>query len=171
MTGSFTRARAMATLCCWPPESWSGRWFFQSDHLESLDGPAAPFGGGNLRIVQERQFHVLDGGGAAQEVVALENETDFLAADAGERVPFQLFGVLAVQYVVSCRRPVHAPEYVQHGGLPGTACPHDGHEFAFMYVKRYASERMDGLFAHFEVAAQVLDRKNRGHIYNKFLFA
>jgi hypothetical protein len=24
--GSFARARAMATRCCWPPESWLGRW-------------------------------------------------------------------------------------------------------------------------------------------------
>ncbi|CAM5537142.1 hypothetical protein SCANM63S_08279 [Streptomyces canarius] len=24
--GRVTRARAMATRCCWPPESWEGRW-------------------------------------------------------------------------------------------------------------------------------------------------
>ncbi|KYF92172.1 hypothetical protein BE20_12440 [Sorangium cellulosum] len=24
--GSLTMARAMATRCCWPPESWFGRW-------------------------------------------------------------------------------------------------------------------------------------------------
>src|SRR5262245_56128948 len=26
MSGSCTSARAMATRCCWPPESWSARW-------------------------------------------------------------------------------------------------------------------------------------------------
>ena len=24
--GAFMRARPMATRCCWPPESWLGRW-------------------------------------------------------------------------------------------------------------------------------------------------
>ncbi len=28
--GSVTRARATATRCCWPPESWSGRFFRRS---------------------------------------------------------------------------------------------------------------------------------------------
>ena len=84
----------------------------ESHALEGRHGAVTAFGAGNFGIVQKRQFHVLDGGGSAQKVVTLEHESDFFAADAGERIALELFGVLSVQNVVACRRTVHAAEDV-----------------------------------------------------------
>ena len=55
--------------------------------------------------------------------------------------------------------PVHAAEDVEHRGLARSACPHDGDEFPGMYIKVYTAQRMHGLVAHLEVAADVLDGK------------
>ena len=41
--GRLTSARAMATRCCWPPESWFGRWsqpVGQADAREHARPPA-----------------------------------------------------------------------------------------------------------------------------------
>ena len=40
--GSIARDRAMATRCCWPPESWAGylsAWLADADALEQRHGP------------------------------------------------------------------------------------------------------------------------------------
>ncbi len=34
--GSITIARAIATRCCWPPESWPGSFAFVADELHEL---------------------------------------------------------------------------------------------------------------------------------------
>ena len=76
--GSTTRARAIATRCCSPPESWPGRWLGavgEADLAEQLAGSdsevlAAGAGGCQLRL------DVLQGGERRDEVELLEDEPE-----------------------------------------------------------------------------------------------
>ena len=90
--GLFTSARAIATRCCWPPESWFG--------LAVLRGVPAPpmLSAARLRRarsvsrhpgVDQRQLHVLERGRAPQQVEALEHEADLAVADVGALVAVQ----------------------------------------------------------------------------------
>ena len=54
--------------------------------------------------VDQRQFDVVQSGGASQQVEGLENETDFLVADAGQFVVVQFADQLAVQPVLAFAR-------------------------------------------------------------------
>ena len=38
IAGSVTRARAIATRCCWPPESCVGRWSHAVAEADALEG-------------------------------------------------------------------------------------------------------------------------------------
>src|SRR4029453_1328644 len=84
--GPLMSARAIATRCCWPPESWLGVFRSRS---ASPSGPSArraraPPPGAPRRPavgVEQGQRHVLERAGAGQEIEALEDEADPLAAD------------------------------------------------------------------------------------------
>ncbi len=41
--GSVTIARAIATFCCWPPESWAGRWSPRSCEADPVERRRAPW--------------------------------------------------------------------------------------------------------------------------------
>ena len=63
----------------------------QAHDLERLQAPLARLARrGVLVAVEHRQLHVLQGGGAGEQVEALEDEADLLVADIGEFVPVQL---------------------------------------------------------------------------------
>ena len=54
IAGSLTRARAMATRCCWPPDSSLGLWsqpVAQPDRLQRGHRPLAPLSGGQAVAV------------------------------------------------------------------------------------------------------------------------
>ena len=76
--GSCTSARAMATRCFWPPESWLGRLFsflpIPSDDKTSPALRTASF----LRPTgdHQRNRRVLGGRERGQEVVLLEDKAD-----------------------------------------------------------------------------------------------
>ena len=43
MAGSFTKALAMATRCCWPPDSWETAFFSCSSDKSSFNAIARTF--------------------------------------------------------------------------------------------------------------------------------
>jgi hypothetical protein len=54
-------------------------------------------------------------------------------------------------------RAVEAANEVEHGAFAGAAGAHDGYEFAFVDGERHVFDRVDGVFAHFVVAANVVE--------------
>jgi hypothetical protein len=76
---------------------------FEADVGERLLGALDALGGGRA-VVDERQLDVVQRGGAGQQVEGLEDEADFLVADAGELVVVQLADQLAVEPVAALWR-------------------------------------------------------------------
>ena len=83
--GSVTMARAMATRCCWPPDSSPGVWVSQP--VRPTDARAcgrwACRSARRDAAVDQGQFHVLQGRGAVEEVEALEDEAQVVRGAAG----------------------------------------------------------------------------------------
>ncbi len=125
--GSLTRARAMATLCCSPPESWPGRWPALSSSETSVERLAGP--GERLSPVQapdhEREADVLQGRELGQEMVELEDEADLPVPEGGHLAGRLGEEVLAVEDDPPFRRPVQAAEEVEEGRLADARGPHD----------------------------------------------
>ena len=113
----------------------------EADGLEGLEGAgAAGFGGVAVALVEEGEFDVFEGGGAGEEVEALEDESDFLVADVGEFVAVELGDVCAVEEVVAGGGAVEAADHVHEGGFAGAAGAHEGDEFAGLDVECDAAD-------------------------------
>ncbi len=125
-------ARAMATRCCWPPESSAGVWCSQpSSPTRASAGLGGGMAGGRLfAAIEQRQFDILQRRGARQQVEALKDEAQVVAAQQGALVAVEAFDMDAAKQVVAGSRRVEAAEDVHRGGFAGTARPHDGDEFA-----------------------------------------
>src|SRR5690606_21422789 len=78
--------------------------------------------------VEQGQFDVLQCAGSSQQVEALKDEPDVVAAQQCEFVGLQLTHVDASEQITSGRGLVQAPEDVHAGGLAGPAGAHHGHE-------------------------------------------
>ncbi len=103
MEGLLTRARAMATRWRWPPESSLGLCIMRASRLTAVEGV---FGArdalvGGRAVVDEGQLDVMQRGGAGEQVEGLEDEADFLVANAGELVVIELGDVVAVEPVLA----------------------------------------------------------------------
>ena len=131
-SGSVTMARAIATRCCWPPDSSAGVWCSRPARptrcractavsRRSRRGHAA---------VDERQFDVLDRRGAGEQIVALEHEAEVVAPEQRALIAGQPGDIDAVETVAAGGRPVEAADDVHGGGLAGARGPHDGDELA-----------------------------------------
>ena len=97
--GSLTIARAMATRCCWPPESCEGRWSRrppEADALERDARPLAPLAPREPRV-DERQLDVLEGARAGEQVEALEDEADGPVAHLRELAAAEARDLVAVE--------------------------------------------------------------------------
>ncbi len=81
--GLVTSARAMATRCCWPPESSDAVWFSRSDKPTSSSARRARRCRSAPRraAIEQRQLEIFERGGALQQVEALEDEADVIAPD------------------------------------------------------------------------------------------
>ena len=107
MYGSLISDRAIATRCCWPPESCDGRWSSRSprpDQPGDFDRPLL-----RLRadvagtLVGQRKLDVLEHRVLLNQVIRLEDEAEVTAADLGELVVVQPGHVAPAQEVR--RRP------------------------------------------------------------------
>ena len=151
-TGSLTSARAIATRCCCPPESWLGWCSARSvspTASSAVHGPAPALGGLDhaLPRVEQRQLDVLDRRGARQQIEALEHEADGLVPDARELVGRQRRDIAAVHQDTAARRPIQAPEDVHERRLARTRRPDDGDELAGVDAERDAAQRVHEMIA------------------------
>ena len=83
MTLGFMQSeRAIATRCCWPPESWPGyllRLFGNLDALEVLHGDRFGFRLRHLLHPDRRQRQVVEHGQVRKQVEVLEHHADLAA--------------------------------------------------------------------------------------------
>ena len=100
--------------------------------------------------VDQRQFHVLHGGGAGQQVESLEHETDFLIADLSKFVIAHGRGQFPIELVGALRWGVQATNDIHHCGFAGPRRSHDGHVLPAANGKRDAVQR-----AHFHIAHHI----------------
>ena len=96
----------MATRWRCPPESSLGLWFMRVSRPTSGQGLLGALDalGGRRAVVDERQLDVVQRGGAGQQVEGLEDEADFLVADARQLVVVEFADQLAVEPVVALGR-------------------------------------------------------------------
>ncbi len=130
--GSVTRARAIATRCCWPPDSSVGSWSSRSPRPRRSSGGDRP-GVALLAadaLVGERHRDVVERARPRQQVVALEDEPDRPAPDPGEVVVVELLDRRPVEDVAAGGRPVEAADDVHQGRLARARRPDDRHELA-----------------------------------------
>ena len=98
---------------------------FKADVGEGFLGARDALGGGRA-VVDEGQLDVVQRGGAGQQVEGLEDEADFLVADAGELVVVEFADQLAVEPVLALGRRVEAADQVHQRRLAGAGRSHDG---------------------------------------------
>ena len=85
IAGRLTRARAQATRCCWPPDSWLGRWDKPVAQADGVDHGVEPLLVDLAPGDVERQGDVLPGGERRHEVERLEDEAEPVAPQPGQR--------------------------------------------------------------------------------------
>ena len=150
IAGSVTSARAIATRCCWPPESSPGRWSARSPRptlLERGERALAALGRGGA-AVDERELDVAPGRQVGEQVELLEHEADEDVADAGERVLVEDCDVVAGEAERAGRRDVEAPEDVHQRRLARARRADDRDELALVDRERHRPERRDLERAH-----------------------
>ena len=114
--------------------------------------------GGGGSVVDERQLDVVQGSGAGEQVEGLEDEADFLVADAGELVVVQFADQLAVEPVLALGRRVEAADEVHERGFAGAGGAHDGHVLVVLDAQGDAAQGLDLLLgAHVVGAPEILD--------------
>ncbi len=128
----MTIARAMATRCSWPPESWRGIVVHPVREPHDLQGredvlPARRAGESGE---QQRQLDVLVGGQDRNEVVRLEDESDVARAERGQLRARESRQVDAGHDDPPVGRRVDAADQVQDRRLAGAGRTHEGEEFA-----------------------------------------
>src|SRR6266566_4110552 len=117
--GCLTRARAMATRCCWPPDSSEGRCRARSPEAhvgQRAERALLPFDGGHPEG-DEGCLDVLLGGQGGDEVEGLEDEADRGGADPGQLAFPQPGQILAAEYDRARSRPVERAEDLQQRAL------------------------------------------------------
>ena len=123
----------------------------QPDFFQSFHGALPPFAQGHQRLgVKQRQFHVILGRGAGQQIETLEHKAQLLVPQFCQFPAIQTGHRHPIQPVSAAGGLVQASEGVHQGGLARTACAHDGHEFAALDVERHSPDRL-----HFHLAGLV----------------
>ena len=130
----MTSARAMATRCCSPADSWSGLWCSlpvrSTSAMTSRTRSAQLAAGRVLAGDRERQRDVLGGVEQRDEVERLEDEAGPVAPKPGRPVVGQRLIDLALEHHLARRRPVKAAEHLEERRLAGSRRTHQGHELA-----------------------------------------
>ena len=136
----------------------------QSDGFQCLDRPSVSLLGGNASVVHEGEFDIFDSRGLGEQVVVLEDKTNFAVAQYGTFIFGHLARVVAVKPVGAVGGDVKTSENVQHGGFATAGSAHDGDELTLLNIETDATQRMDGFAADREVAFDVFKTDYRSHL-------
>ena len=152
IAGWLTSARAIATRCCWPPESSEGRWRARSSSSSSVSSSVDRARHSRLRSsCHERgEVHVLLGGQLGQQGVLLEDVPEPLKAQRPPSPFVEPRHIGAVDEDLSRGRRVQQAELAQQGGLAGPALADDADQVALRHVERHLAQR-----AHRDLARPV----------------
>ena len=123
--GWLTRARAIATRCCSPPESSVGRWSFRASRptvRRSSSARSQPLLLGDPGE-QEREGHVLDRRVGVDQVEGLKDHADRVAAVEGELLLAQIGDQPAVDADTARGGPVQAAQQVHERGFARAGGP------------------------------------------------
>ena len=153
--GCATSARAIATRCCWPPESSDGRWLFRSvsptRSIRSLKNAGSGFSpaieSGSRTFSSRRQHR--------EQVEELEDEADVLAPEQGHLAVGEAADVLAGDRDGAARRLVERREEVHERRLAGAGRPHHCDELARCDARARPPQRVDGGLALAVAAGEV----------------
>ena len=96
------------------------------------------------RAVEHRQLNILEGGGAREEVEALEYEAEFLVADIGESVAVEFGNIDPVEEVATTRGPIKAAQQIHQRRFARAAGAHQGHKITALDLERNPAHRVDG---------------------------
>ena len=146
--GRLISARAIATRCCWPPESFVGELSAYSA-MPSVVEQVGPAGARLARRdagEQRRQLDVVGHRQVPDQVEELEHEADLAPAHVrplGLGVPVD---AAAAELDLAGRRPVQPAEQVQQRRLPAAARPGDGDELALRHRRVDAAQRVHAAF-------------------------
>src|SRR6185437_738389 len=118
-----------------------------------IDGCQSIFGALNALIsrratVDQGKLHVVQSGGAGQQIKSLENKPDLTVANAGQLVIIKLADEVAVEPVTAARGSIQAADKVHERGFAGAGRAHDGNIFAAVDAQVNAAKRMHFFRAH-----------------------
>jgi hypothetical protein len=142
--GSPARARAIATRCCWPPDSSAGKWRHargQADAAERRLDAALALGGVEAAVAQ-RHVHVVEQVQVGDQVEALEDEAELFVAQLAARVVVQALDVHAVEHVLAAAESLQQAGDVEEGGLARARGAGDRDELALLDVDVEATQRV-----------------------------
>ena len=136
MRGLPTIARAIATRCCWPPDSCEGKWWTREvrptlSRAASASGAARPPTSGGRAAATPRCPRPEVG----DQVERLEDEPELTVADARERAIRRGRDRLAVELDPPSRRHVEQANQIQQRALAAARRPHDRDEFALTHLE------------------------------------
>ena len=111
--------------------------------------------------VDQRQFDVVQRGGAGQQVERLEDEADFLVADAGQFVVIEFADEMAVEPVIALAGSIEAADEVHQRRFAGAGGSHDGDVLVALDAQVDAAQGMHLLLgAHVVGLPEVLGRRS-----------
>jgi hypothetical protein len=135
----------------------------QSDRLQGRLSPFLPLPRLDLAVVKKRELHILQGGSPRQQIVRLENKSQFVVAQFCQLVLRKSRYVHPIELIHPGGGFVEASQDVEHRGFSGTTRPHDRHEITFADLQVNAFQGMDRHITNLEIFFEV------AHLY-QFLF-
>src|SRR5260221_428320 len=141
-----------------------------ADAFEGLRRLALAFRRGRA-AVGERQLDVLIHGEVANEIEALEDETDFAVADARPHGVVEVRDRLAVEDVGAFAGRIEQTENGEQSGLAATGRAGDGDEFAAFYFQADGGQRVSFDFIGEEHFRDAIEMNERFVLWVHTLFA
>ena len=155
--GSVTSARAIATRCCWPPESSEGSRPPRSPRPTRSSSARTRYRSTRCPASRMRQPDVLLGGEVGHQVEALEDEADPLAAEPGAVLLAPVGDVLAGDDDAALGGPLETGGAGEERRLAGPGGPHHRGEGAGREGEVDAGEGGDGAGPFAVRAGEVVD--------------
>ena len=137
----------------------------ETNHRKSFRGALLAFGLVNFGV-EGGELGVFQGRSAREQIKALKNKPNFLVADECKSFLIVLRNVGSFEEIPPRTGTIETAEHVHEGGLTASARAHDGHKFAPINGKAYATKRVYASFAEVVVFVDVFDAENRARGYS-----